>query len=1190
MNTKVLVIAAATAVATAMSGLSSAQSTFTENFTGATTTNSWYFYDGACLTAGSTTNPTSPGQVPSCTSIGTSYYKAAEDGDVALVGGANGVAGFTQTLPDPVGSGALRFTNGSCSPDSCGHGEHGAIVSASTFNAGQGIQITFKTVTYRGDSGGAGGDGADGMSFYLIDGSVSPTGTTWNGIGSWGGSLGYTCSNSNPPYDGLIGAYLGLGIDEFGNFLNGQNLVAGYTGPNTATGDNTAYGYGYKPGRIGLRGAGDVSWTYLNATYPSYYPASVLNTAALKQSAVQNTCITGQVWNYSTSATNPTAVTNPSPTLWDYAPIVGAYSELPSTVVIANESAMARPTGLTSGGVTNGNVFLYSLQITQNGLLSFSYSVNGGAYTNVISGQSITASNGALPATLRFGFAGSTGGDINIHEILCFKAAPSTVSASSAAVNQKQTSEIQTTAQAYFSFYNPNDWTGRVTAYQLLVDGSGNLTIGGNATWDSECVLTGVAASATCLYTGASGPSTGQSITASSTGGRQMLTWNTLDTSAGTSGLPFEWANLTAAEHTALGAQTRLNYLRGDRSLEINSLGVGTYRARDGILADIVDSSPTFVGPPSSPYLQNWSDRLYPTAVMPEGQTYSAFQTAQQSRLNVIYAGADDGFLHGFRSGSETSTGTLVNNSTTPNDGAEVLAYMPGAVMNTINSATSNLNYSNPQYAHQFFVDGSPGTGDLFYNGAWHTWIVGGLGAGGAAIYALDVTNPGNFTEGNASTLVMGEWSAATIACSNVANCKKNLGNTYGTPEIRRFHNGMWGVVFGNGYGSTSGDAGIYIMLIPQTTTGAPVTPTIIYLTTNTASTTSPNGIANVTPVDLDGDHITDYIYAGDLQGNVWRFDVTNSSTANWVVSSPGTTTGSPGPLFKTSTGQPITTSVVVGSAVVAGSTPQIFVAFGTGQRTQFTTTSSTSYVSGTQSLYGIWDWNMASWDAKSTAQYADLLPTQVNSATGKSSPYTLGPTNLQAQTLTIVSGTTSTVTASDNAITWEQCTGTTTTCNAGKFGWYVNLPGSNGTTTTGGAPVIEQIVSSPSLFENALVVNSTIPANNQPLNCTTPTTDTGVTYALSLATGGAFGANGVTPTSSTTTYNSAFINYRDTATVGILTNETGALSVVNTSANTTFLVGQDISIPQPGTAPGQAQQIGLNNTSVNRMTWVELR
>ena len=91
---------------------------------------------------------------------------------------------------------------------------------------------------------------------------------TWNGIGSWGGSLGYTCSNANPPYDGLVGAYLGLGIDEFGNFINGVNFVSGYTAPTgvSATGDNTALGYGYVPGRIGLRGAGNVSWAYLNAS------------------------------------------------------------------------------------------------------------------------------------------------------------------------------------------------------------------------------------------------------------------------------------------------------------------------------------------------------------------------------------------------------------------------------------------------------------------------------------------------------------------------------------------------------------------------------------------------------------------------------------------------------------------------------------------------------------------------------------------------------------------------------------------------------------------------------------------------------------------------------------------------------------------------------------------------------------
>src|ERR1019366_5084423 len=143
-----------------------------------------------------------------------------------------------------------------------------------------------------------------------------------------------------------------------------------------------------------------------------------------------------------------------------------------------------------------------NLQITQNGLLSFSYSANGGAYTNVISSQSISASNGALPATLRFGFAGSTGGDTNIHEILCFKAAPSAVSSSSASVNEKQTSQVQTTSQAYFAFYNPNDWTGRVTAYGLLVDPRGKVSIQSVANWDTECVLTGVPSGQTCLYTG----------------------------------------------------------------------------------------------------------------------------------------------------------------------------------------------------------------------------------------------------------------------------------------------------------------------------------------------------------------------------------------------------------------------------------------------------------------------------------------------------------------------------------------------------------------------------------------------------------------------------------------------------------------------------------------------------------------
>src|ERR1700689_2418455 len=447
MNSKLCISAMAAMLAAVLSGASSAQSIFTEDFPGATTNNKWYFFNGACLTAGSNSSTASPGYVPSCAAIANSYYAQQTDNDPALVGG------YTGTLPDPVTHGALRFTNGY----PYGHGENGAIVSASSFNAGQGIQITFKAVTYLGDSGGAGKDGADGMSFYLINGAVTPGSITWDGIGSWGGSLGYTCSNANPPYDGLIGAYVGLGIDEFGNFLNGENLMPGYTGPNNATGDNTALGYGYKPNRIGSRGAGNVSWAYLNATYPSYYPSSILNTTALQQAAVQNTCITGAVWNYSGGASRPTMVTNPSPQLRDYPPIPNAYTEL-SGISIANEFA--------TGGLTRGQAtpITYKLKITSDGLLSLSYSINSGAYQSVIAGQSITASNGALPANFLFGFGGSTGGDTNIHEILCFRAPPANQSASSAGLNEQQTAKEAPGAQVYFPYYNPDPWAGSLTS------------------------------------------------------------------------------------------------------------------------------------------------------------------------------------------------------------------------------------------------------------------------------------------------------------------------------------------------------------------------------------------------------------------------------------------------------------------------------------------------------------------------------------------------------------------------------------------------------------------------------------------------------------------------------------------------------------------------------------------------------
>jgi type IV pilus assembly protein PilY1 len=1231
-RSSIAVLAALAAIAAPL--VVEAQTPISEDFTGRNTTNQWYYFYNACLTAstasgvepttnGNGTVPTgggAGGTMPGCVVSGTSSY--GEN----LVGGYNGVAGNTQTLPDPGPNssgqtyGALRFTNGY----PYGYNQHGAIISAVPFPTGAGVAVTFKTVTYRGDSGGAGNDGADGISFFLMDATQVPN------IGSFGGSLGYTCSNANPPYTGMVGAYLGLGIDEFGNFLNGQNLMSGYTGSNTATGDNTALGYGYMPDRIGMRGAGNIAWSWLNANYPTYYPSSF--NASQQQAAVQATCQSGYVWNSATGqAAKPSGSTV---ALADYAPIPNAYVELGSSLQIANEAAMSRP---------QATVILYNLKITENGLLSLSYSTcppsssgNCAGPFQVLNSQSITASNGAMPANFLFGFAGSTGGDTNIHEILCFQAQPATSASSSAGASEKQSAKLETGVQAYFAFYNPqNNWSGRVTANYLGFDSNGNVIISSAVNWDSSCFLTGF--TTTCSTTGQAGPVAAEPPTS-----RSILTWN------GSSGIPFEYTNLTTAQKTALTAgdstsatcataptayQTsdRLLFLRGARNCEVNTAGVGIYRLRKSVLADIIDSSPVWIGPPVSPYASTWSDRIVTTDPLTENlstsQSYATYAgsgtTGQATRLNVVYVGANDGMVHGFRSGYYDSTGTY---QSTNNDGAEVLAYMPatvisgtaGQLIHQTGSANATIDYSNTNYGHNYFVDATPGTGDIFYNGTWHSWVVGGLGAGGSAIYALDVTSPGlygsspaapyysSFLESNAASIVIGEWNSSSITCSNVSNCNKSLGNTYGTPQIRRLHDGKWGIIFGNGFGSNTGDGGIFVGVVNGGSGTPAAALTFYYVSTHTGSATSPNGIAYVTPADLDGDHITDYAYAGDLQGNIWRFDLTSATETNWVVT--------PGPLFSTQPAgvavttsspaqQPITTQLVVASgSATTGSEQQLMVLFGTGQIFNQTNTTPTTYATATQSLYGIWDWNLSSsdggrlgpgtgnpagWDGLSTAaQYASLT----RATSGLGGGYTLRAANLVYQTVTINTTTQDREIATNNTVCWAGTSGCTG--SSAKFGWYLNLPGSQ-----------EQVIYSPVLVEQALTVNTVVPASNTASSCT-QLGNTGFTYVISALTGGAFNQVFLPPgeTGTSVANNPA---YNDPVAAAIQTNATGSSFVILNASGTPYLVFQTNQTSSSGgsgssgsgsggtTGDNNGSPVGVNlppNTTGKRISWIQRR
>ena len=705
-------------------------------------------------------------------------------------------------------------------------------------------------------------------------------------------------------------------------------------------------------------------------------------------------------------------------------------------------------------------------------------SVSGGLPQTIISGSSITATNGPIPANFRFGFASGTGAGTNIHKILCFKAAPNQTSSGSAALNQS--SKVQVGTQVYLGSYNPTNWWGSVTAQDIVQDATtGAISISSTANWDAGCGLTG----GMCV-------ATGSTATAQTPASRAILTW---DPALG-QGIPFQWGSLNAAQRTALTAgdptsnDARLRYLRGDRTGEVSA--GGSFRTRTRVLGDVINSSPTWVGPPQLPYSGAWVDRLYPTATAAEGTTYAGYRTSKATRTNVVYVGSNDGFLHGFRAGAFTAAGDFDPAST--NDGRELIAYMPGSVVGSIHTTDPNFDYSSTRYSHNTQVDATVGTGDLFYGGAWHTWIAGGLGGGGnatgvigdrtsigkGAFYVLDVTDPSTFSEANAASLAVTELTSdSTHTCNNysaAAPCWSNLGNTYGTPLIRRLHDGRWAVIFGNGLNSSTGVAGVYLIAIDSA--GA---QSYYFLSTGAGPTitsgvvTARNGIVNVGAADLDGDHITDYLYAGDVLGNLWRFDLTSSNPADWAVRSV--------PLFSTG-GKPITTRPTITAAPDDTGTTRVMIGFGTGQILPQTLRSAAQPTTGTQSLYGIWDADLATWNALGSEQYATV-----------SGVTTIASSALQVQTITDTTDPTSVSEGirvmSRNTVCWS---GGTACGTNNKFGWYVNLPGTN-----------EQIIYNPVISDGVFVVNTAVPATENILACTSAR-QTGYTMAIEPDSGGA--------------------------------------------------------------------------------------
>jgi type IV pilus assembly protein PilY1 len=390
-------------------------------------------------------------------------------------------------------------------------------------------------------------------------------------------------------------------------------------------------------------------------------------------------------------------------------------------------------------------------------------------------------------------------------------------------------------AANYASSYDPKTWTGKVLGSTLATDSDGKATV--TELWDAQAILQ-----------------------ATSPGNRKIVT---CCTSSG-AGLPFEANALKAStlnprtnyasfkqvpgvDSDKQSADNFVAYLRGDTKQELKN--GGDYRDRAAILGDIVDSKPSVVGAPSFPY----GDRYNPG--------YSAFKSSRAKRDTIVYVGANDGMMHAFDGSLTSST-----------RGTERFAYIPSFTYGEASKdsdryfATNGLAaLGNPAYAHRYYVNATPKSFDVDLGGSgavasdWRTLLIGGLGKGGKGYYAIDVTDPA-------------DWVSETAVAGKVMweFTDDDMGYTYGDAHVVKTAKYGWVVILPSGY--NNGDGKGYIFIID------PATGKLLHKmsTGKEGSRSAPINLGHIRAFINDyEDYTADAVYGSDLQGNVWRFDLT---------------------------------------------------------------------------------------------------------------------------------------------------------------------------------------------------------------------------------------------------------------------------------------------------------------------------
>lgn len=497
------------------------------------------------------------------------------------------------------------------------------------------------------------------------------------------------------------------------------------------------------------------------------------------------------------------------------------------------------------------------------------------------------------------------------------------------------TSSAALTSSTYYyqTLYDPTDWRGTVRAYAFNADGVLNTS---TTVWNTD----------TTLKLGVATP--------------LLQSWNTVTNAA----ITLAYANFSPAQQLTLSQ----NLPTGITGTDLVEWSKGTNKAglktRTVLMGDIVNSTLAYASPNVQTASDLTGDTSYSTYLSRKGGSAAGIT----GMTPTLVVNANDGI-------------TSVLNA---NTGARLYGYMPSTVLPGLYMVADTAYIKGT--SHKFLDDGQIGIFDAQISGAWKTLALGGTGSGGRSFYALQLYDAA------AGNSIKALWDIRAPDTASTANVYNDLGYAYAKPDVARLPDGRWAAFIGNGYGSNTGVAALYIVDI---TDGSLIKKIVV------DSTETTNGLSSV-KLTVNASNVVQAAYGGDLKGRMWKFDLSSTTIASWGVAFSGK------PLF---TAPGTTTQAITAQPfIIANATSGYMIYFGTGKFNEVVDKTTVD----PQGFYAIWD-----------------------SGTGATGNYTTADLQAQAITGTFTGASGQYMTTSENTVDYTS-----------KKGWY--LPLVYGTTMVG--------------------------------------------------------------------------------------------------------------------------------------------